>query len=589
VVDAAGRLLSVNVGRPREVAWKGRAVRTAVWKDAVPDRRMVRRLNIDGDGQGDLAGHGGEQRAVLAYQLESYRYWERHLGREGFVFGQFGENLTVEGLPDDEVCIGDRYRVGDAVLEVTQPRVTCYRVGIRMDEPQMAALMVAHQRPGFYLRVLEEGEVGAGDEIVRVATGPERMTVREVSALLYLSPHPRRSLERALRIPALSPGWQDSFRALVSGGPGGEGVAGNPGLAPTAPPPAWAGFRPLQISEVERESSDVISLVLETAGGSPLPPALPGQFVPLRLRLESGAAPIFRSYSMSGDPEGGRYRISVKLEPGGAAGSYLHHRAREGDSLEVGAPRGAFTLQPGAGAVVLLSAGVGATPVLAMLHSLAAQRSRREVWWLYGARNGLEHPFAAESRALVGRLENGRAYVCYSRPRVGDRAGVDFDARGRLSLATIEGLGVARDADFYLCGPGPFMRDLAAGLVSWGVPPTRLHQEPFGPSDASTPGTTGPSRPPHPPPGTSGPGPLVSFARSHVDVPWDPSFGSLLELAEACDVSVRWSCRTGVCHSCETGLLTGAVAYRPEPVEPPAEGDVLICCSQPRAAIILDL
>jgi ferredoxin-NADP reductase/MOSC domain-containing protein YiiM/ferredoxin len=549
---------------------------------------MVRRLNIDGDGQGDLVGHGGEQRAVLVYQLESYRYWERHLGREGFVFGQFGDNFTVDGLPDDEVCIGDRYRIGDALFEVTQPRVTCYRVGIRMDEPQMAALLVAHHRPGFYLRVLEEGEVGAGDEIVRVATGPERMTVREVSALLYLPPHPRRSLERALRIPALSPGWLDSFRALASRGPGSDQTAGNPGLAPTAPPPAWTGFRPLQVAEVERESSDVISLVLETADHSLLPPALPGQFVPLRLKLES-MAPIFRSYSLSGAPDAGRYRISVKLEPGGAAGSYLHHRARAGDSLDVGAPRGTFTLQPGTGAVAMLGAGVGATPMLAMLHALAAQRSTREVWWLYGARNGLEHPFAAESRALLGRLENGRAYICYSRPRAEDRAGVDFDAPGHLTIATIEVIGVPRDADFYLCGPGPFMRDLAAGLVSWGVPSTRLHQEPFGPSDASTPGTTGPSRPPHPPAGTAGSGPLVFFSRSNLDVRWDPSFGSLLELAEACDVSVRWSCRTGVCHSCETGLLSGAVDYRPEPVEPPAEGDVLICCSQPRGATILDL
>jgi MOSC domain-containing protein YiiM len=378
-MDAIGRLLSVNVGRPRELTWKGRTVRTAVWKHAMPDRRMVRRPNIDGDGQGHLVGHGGEQRAVLVYQVESYRYWERQLGREGFVFGQFGENFTVDGLPDDEVCIGDRYRIGDAVLEVTQPRVTCYRVGIRMDEPQMAALLIAHQRPGFYLRVLEEGEVGAVDEIVRVATGPEQMTVREVSALLYLPLHPRRSLERALRIPALSPGWQDSLPALVSRGPDSDQMTGNPGLTPTAPPPAWVGSRPLRIAEVERESSDVISLVLKAAVGSALPPALPGQFVPLRLRLEPTAAPIFPSYSLSGAPDAGRYRIGVKLEPGGAAGTYLHDRARPGDSLDVGAPRGTFTLRPEAGAVVLLSAGVGATPTLAMLHALAAKRSRREV------------------------------------------------------------------------------------------------------------------------------------------------------------------------------------------------------------------
>ena len=153
------RLLSVNVGLPRDVAWQGKTVHTAVWKAPVEGPRMVRRLNIDGDGQGDLAGHGGEHRAVFVYQIDSYRYWQNQLGRKDFTYGQFGENFTVEGLSDAEVCIGDRYRIGGALFEVTQPRVTCYRVGIRMNEPQMAALLVAHGRPGFYFRVLEEGEV----------------------------------------------------------------------------------------------------------------------------------------------------------------------------------------------------------------------------------------------------------------------------------------------------------------------------------------------------------------------------------------------------------------------------------------------
>src|SRR5918911_1958680 len=178
------RLLSVNVGLPRDVTWSGKTVHTGIWKSPVEGRRMVRKLNIVGDGQGDLAGHGGEQRAVFVYQMESYHYWERFLGRNDFVYGQFGENFTVEGLPDDEVCIGDRYRIGTAVLEVTQPRVTCYRVGIRMQEPQMPALLVSHRRPGFYLRVLEEGEVEAGDEILRVGSGPEQMTVAEADRLL---------------------------------------------------------------------------------------------------------------------------------------------------------------------------------------------------------------------------------------------------------------------------------------------------------------------------------------------------------------------------------------------------------------------
>ena len=160
-------LISVNVGLPREVEWQGKIVRTAVWKKPVVGRVMARRLNLDGDGQGDLQGHGGEHRAVMVYQLDSYRYWENYLQRHDFEYGQFGENLTVEGLLDSEVCIGDRYRIGTALFEVTQPRVTCYRVGLRMNHAQMPALLVSHHRPGFYFRVIEEGEVGAGDEIIK--------------------------------------------------------------------------------------------------------------------------------------------------------------------------------------------------------------------------------------------------------------------------------------------------------------------------------------------------------------------------------------------------------------------------------------
>ena len=209
------RLLSVNVGLPRDIAWQGKTVHTAVWKAPVQGRRMVRRLNIDGDGQGDLTGHGGEHRAVFVYQIDSYHYWQSQLGRDDFSYGEFGENFTVEGLPDDEVCIGDRYRIGGALFEVTQPRVTCYRVGIRMNEPRMAALLVSHGRPGFYFRVLQEGEVEAGDEIVKVTADPERMTVSEIDALLYLPEHPKSRLEKTLRIPALSAGWRTSFEALL--------------------------------------------------------------------------------------------------------------------------------------------------------------------------------------------------------------------------------------------------------------------------------------------------------------------------------------------------------------------------------------
>ncbi|HEY4962113.1 MAG TPA: MOSC and FAD-binding oxidoreductase domain-containing protein [Terriglobales bacterium] len=585
------RLLSVNVGLPRDISWEGRTVHTAVWKSAVQGRRMVRRLNIDGDGQGDLGGHGGEHRAVFVYQTSSYQYWEEQLGRRDFSFGQFGENFTVDGLPDDEVCIGDRYRIGNALFEVTQPRVTCYRVGIRMNEPRMPSLLVEHHRPGFYFRVLEEGEVGSGDEIVKVADGPSHLTVAQTDALLYLPDRSREQLQQALSIPALSPGWQDSFRALLLEETQGGATTGNRGLSPSnEPPPAWPGFRRLRVARITGESRSVSSLVLEPADGLPLSPALPGQFVVLRMRPVPDAPAVLRNYSLSDAPSSDHYRVSVKRELNGLASTYLHTQVRQDDVLDVSAPRGSFVLLPGNGPVVLLSAGVGATPVLAMLHALAAESSPREVWWLYGARDGDDHPFIQEARALIQALPHGRAHIRYSQPRPEDRVGANFDAPGRLSSLVLQEIGVPVEANFYLCGPTSFLRDLTAGLNALGVSGTNLHTEIFGPAESITPGVVNAATPPpHPPTGLAGKGPLVSFARSGLAVAWDAKFGSVLELAEACDVPVRWSCRTGVCHTCESGLISGTVNYQPEPLQAPAEGNLLICCAKPQEEIVVDL
>jgi ferredoxin-NADP reductase/MOSC domain-containing protein YiiM/ferredoxin len=584
------RLISVNVGLPRDVAWRGATVHTAIWKDSVSGRRMVRRLNIDGDGQGDKSGHGGEHRAVMVYQLDSYHHWERHFQRDDFVLGQFGENFTIEGLPDDEVCIGDRYRIGDATFEVSQPRVTCYRVGIRMDEPQMPALLVSHRRPGFYFRVIEEGAVGAGDEILKVTEGEERVSVAEVDGLLYLPDHPRDGLERALRARALSPGWQGSLKALLDQNDSGAHGKGNVGLTgAVVPAPAWTGFRSLRVAHVEPETASVVSLTFEAADGSPLPAAIPGQFLVLKLRPNPELPVVLRNYSLSGAPGTGAYRISVKREANGIASNFLDSKVRAGDSLDVAAPRGSFTLQQGRQPVILLSAGIGATPVMAMLHALASQRSERAIWWLQGARNRSEHPFAEESRELVAALANGRRYIAYSKPEPGDRPSRDFDTVGRLNVNTLEQLGIPREADFYLCGPAGFLASFIVALKKWGVEPGRVHSEVFGPGESITPGIAAPKTPLGPPQSLPGPGPQVSFVRSGVTASWSARFQSLLELAEACKVPVAWACRTGVCHTCECGLVDGAVDYQPDPLEPPAEGNLLICCSQPHGNVEIDL
>src|SRR5262249_43109562 len=274
-----------------------------------------------------------EQRAVMVYQLGSYRHWETYLRRSDFVYGNLGENLTVDGLADDEVCIGDRFQIGGGIFEVSQPRVTCYRVGIRLNYPEMPSLLVSHLRPGFYFRVIQEGEVGAGDRIEKIAEGPEQMTVAEINALLYSSKHPIESLQRALRIPALSPGWQGSMRALLEVAEKGEPV-GNAGLSSTLVAPlSWRRFRSLKVVSSSEESIDVRSFELAALDGSPLPSPLPGQHIVVRVRPSLDSPPIVRNYSLCGSPTAGTYTIAVKNE-GGAGSGFLHERIRAGAVLE---------------------------------------------------------------------------------------------------------------------------------------------------------------------------------------------------------------------------------------------------------------
>ena len=397
---------------------------------------------------------------------------------------------------------------------MTQPRVTCYRVGIRMNEPRMAALLVAYRRPGFYLRVLQEGEVAVGDDIVKVADGPERITVAETDALLYLPGHSRQQLERVLRVPALSKGWQDSFQAILKQESSAKSTGGNPGLASEEPPPAWSGFRPMRVAHIRKESDSVTSFTLEPADDQPIPPVQPGQFVVLRLQVDPDKPPILRSYSLSDLPANDHFRISVRNEANGIGSSYLCTRA--GDVLDVSAPRGIFTLRPADNLVVLLSAGVGATPVLSMLHALAVEASERQVWWIHGARNRPDHPFAQESRLLVKQLSHGQSYIVYSRPTAADRLQVDFDASGHVDVVRLEKIGVPRNGDFYLCGPSSFLQAMRDGLQKWGVAVQNVHMEIFGAMDPITPGVTQVVHTPHPLQGPPGPGASASLARSGI-------------------------------------------------------------------------
>lgn len=563
-----GKLISVNVGMPKNLRWHGKTVYTGVWKTPVEGPVMARRLNLDGDGQGDLAGHGGEQRAVMVYQRESYDFWKNYLGRDDLVPGHFGENFTIAGLPDNDVCVGDRYRIGEAVFEVTQPRVTCFRVGLRLNEPKMPNLLVSQRRPGFYFRVITEGRVRAGDDVVRIRRGRHELSVADVDALLYLPNRDLDRLRKVVDIPALSPGWQQSFRDMLEA---------HRESAPPAAGPPWEGFRPLRVSAVRRESARVVSIRLEADDHAALPPPLPGQYLTVRIPGAGAPAPL-RSYSLSADPAAGYYRISVKREEHGLVSRWLHEHIAAGSVIEAAAPRGEFYLTDGVGPVLLMSAGIGITPVLAMLHALASARSAREVWWLHTTRDRATQAFAAEVAGLTRCLPRAHQSVFYTQ------------TQGRLDRRAIAALGLPAESTAYLCGPTPFMADMREALAAEGIAPERIHSELFGALPPISPGITdgAPRTPPHLPAGIAGTGPSITFARSGLTANWSPRFASILELAEACDVPTRFSCRSGVCHVCVTGVVTGRATYRQQPLEPPGQGTMLICCAVPETDLVLD-
>ncbi len=575
------KLLSVNVSLPKEIDHRGKAVTTGIFKEPVDGRVMLRALNLDGDGQADLIGHGGKFRAVYVYSYDNYAYWKRELGRTDFTFGQFGENFTVDGMLDDAIHVGDVFRVGGALVEVTQPRVPCFKLAIRMGLEGFQNILLSSNRIGFYLRVLEEGEVGAGDVIERVKTDPQRMTVGEVNNLLYFDLGNLEDSRKALRIKALSPGWRGSFEDRLAKAETSGRVT--------------EGFRTLVVDRKVPESDTITSFYLVPEDAKPLPSFIPGQFLPFRLDIPGQPAPLTRTYSLSDRPNPEYYRLSIKREPPpgdrpdlppGRSSNYFHDRVEAGTRLRARSPRGKFYLDPkGERPVALISAGVGLTPMISMLNAIVEAGSGRPVWFIHGARNGREHAMGAHVRAVAGENDNVRAHISYSRPLPEDVEGRDHDGKGRVDGDLLKRLLPDNDLDFYLCGPTPFMKALYNGLLGWGVPEDRIHYEFFGPGSALTEGD-----------GAEAAADCVecsaeievTFSRSGLTAKWNPSFASILDMAEGLGLSPDYSCRSGICHTCMCALEDGEVEYVEEPLDPPDPGSVLICCSKPKTDLVVD-
>ena len=582
------KLVSVNVSMPRTVDHLGRMVSTGIYNEPVTGRVMVRKLNLDGDGQADLTVHGGVFKAVYVYGLENIRYWQQELGRDDLAYGHFGENFTVEGMPDDRIHIGDVFRIGGALLEVTQPRLPCFKLEMKMDLPGFSRQFITSGRLGFYFRVLEEGQVGAGDSIERVQVGPEKITVWDFARLYYFDYNNQEKIRRLLRIPSISPDWIRAFEDILAS-------AGERGNRRKKPERAWKGFRNFIVDKKVPESQTITSFYLVPEDGQPLPVYMPGQFLTFRLSIPGHPKPVIRTYSLSECPcHGEYYRVTIKWEAQPedseiiSGSNYFHNLVEPGTRLQVAASRGDFFLNPQEETpVVLISGGVGLTPMISMLNTIVDSGTKRPTWFVHGTRNGIHHAMCRHMRQAAAENDNITVHIRYSQPRPEDVRGREYDSAGHVDIDLLKELLPHKEMDFYLCGPPPFMNSMMRGLWEWGVPESRIRFELFGPAALLQEGTRARRRKKKQ--SAEEQAWEIVFSESGISAKWDPEYENLLEFAEDQGVFPDFSCRSGICHSCQYELLKGNVDYTFEPLDPPYPGQVLLCCARPRSNLAIDV
>jgi ferredoxin-NADP reductase/MOSC domain-containing protein YiiM len=574
------KIVSLNVGLPRTVQWKGKAVSTGIFKTPVSGRIQLRSLNFDGDRQADLSVHGGLDKAAYVYASEHYAYWRRELPDMALPWGTFGENLTTEGLNADTLQIGDRFRIGSAEVMVTQPRLPCFKLGLRFGRDDMAKRLLASGRFGFYFRVVAEGEIAAGDEVLLIERAKDSQALSEIARLYARDKDDLEALQRIIRVVALPDDWRDFFKEQIQ-------RVGAHVRQPAAQRPAWPGFRFFILRAKVRESQDVSSFHLVPEDGQPLPPYLPGQSLTVRLAVPGVERPVIRSYSLSDAGQSDHYRLTIRRigsrtgVKAGLASTYFHDRLVVGDRIEVKAPAGTFTIdarqtdQP----VVLIGGGIGITPLLSMLKYIAAEEAHREAWLLYGVRDDRDYIMRTQLEAIAQKHPNIRLHIFCSRSAC-SMDNPDVLHIGHIDLNAMKRLLPSKAYDFYVCGPPAMMDSVTRDLQTWGVPTERVHTEAFGPAAVS--------RTVHGPGTRPDCGFDVTFERSGVTAQWSRCESPLLELAEDHSVAIEFGCRAGSCGTCVTRLLSGSVRYLHQPNAPLEAGQILPCIAVPAEPLRLD-
>ncbi len=428
--------------------------------------------------------------------------------------------------------------------------------------------------------------MSAGDPIELVEGDNDAVTIADFIRVYLYESHEPVSLKRVLASRFLSEPWRMYLEKMLQK------------AEPVRGPHGWEGFRAFVVERKVPESETITSFYLKPQDGEPLPPYMPGQFLTFRLNAPEHPTPVMRTYTLSDSPNHrDYYRVSIKRLPApadppglppGLSSNYFHDRVQPGTRLCVKAPRGKFYLDPSdTTPVVLLSGGVGLTPMISMLNAIVESGSQRPVWFVHGTRDGRDHAMAAHIRRMAMENANVHVHVSYSQPRPEDREGGGYDNRGYVNIDLLKQVLPPAAYDVYLCGPPPFMKSLYNDLLKWGVAETRIHYEFFGPVSALKEGAEAASK--RVAVSKSQAEGEVSFAKAGLTAKWDSSFESILDLAEAQGLRPPFSCRTGICHTCSSKLIEGEVEYVTEPLDMPDPGCVLICVSKPKTNLVIEV
>ncbi len=562
------RLVAVFAGKVAPLGPSG--VPSAFVKHLISGKAYAEPLGLVGDMQADLTVHGGTDKAVYAYPSDNYEAWAAEFPDLAPLWGagSLGENLALSGCEESDACVGDTVRLGSALLQITQPRKPCFKLALRFNDVRLPLAMVNSGRCGWYYRVLQPGSFMAGDRPVLLERPHPGWTIRRINTVSNRSDTPLTTVAELAAVPELSAAWRNQIAGMIQAAQASA---------------QRKTFRPFRVVDVRNESRTIRSFVLKPADGAGIVAHAPGQHIVVRVTSDGGAAPRLRSYSLSATGNGETYQISVKREAGDGVSGWMHTHLEPGSSLEVMGPRGTFVLDRGSDApILLLSAGVGITPMMTMLMAATTNNGSdvmpRHITFVHTTRNGDERAFADVLSKIAAKHPAVTFHTRFTAPIATDVTGRNHDSVGRLDKALIAT--VVEDIPghlVYICGPVSFMRDAIGWLRELGVPGEHIRYESFGGDRVAAPANcAGPAR--------------IVFSRSGLTSQWEPGGQSLLEIAEAHGLPVKSDCRVGLCGQCAARVLSGDLIYGSEPAAEIEFGDALLCCATPATdTVVLDL